>query len=775
MNIPLSREVFAVSFSRTTTIDGYELSFGQVLCEVIEPHLARCPKITVCTPDRPRVCHGRSTRAVPSSLRMVRLETTTEKLGAKGMKISKRRLAKSSSGTIISAALAFLSWLSVPAIGKAQCSNTAGVCEVVVPHLIKFSGAFTNAASVPRSTAVSVRFVIYGAPTGGTPLWQEVQNVRLDQQGHYEVMLGATENDGIPMELFTGAEQRWLGVQPLVPGEEEQPRVLLVSVPYAMEAADAQKLGGLPASAFAKVAATAEVGNTSNVPATLNVAPLIGAGNGVVPAPATPSGQAAALPVTTTGGTANSLAKFSGASSLVNSQIIDQNGMVGMQNLANILFADQFAAGVPAAVSACPSSGCVIYAVSPNVNLNLGTIDPGSKRITIYLGPFTYTVNQITLRNSLKIIGMGASGTVLQSVNGNNPVFVLPQTNYSDAADVTLSGFHLKGSAGNTSEDAFFLDTSSTFSSGLWYSTLDDIYMEGFAGIALHIRGPNNNFGSLTQWVRFSNIVVFRTAGGGNGLRLEGGVFELRFVNCEFDGAGIGDGTNIYLGGLAGGISGYPWSIAFEGLVSQQAALAVQIDGGLNLTFYGSHHETLWAGYQINATHGIWTEGVTISDASFANTGVNAGAGYILNITTTLASQINFSHNQILNSPDSIVKNTNLASVVYQDNGSGGTTVPVTSGITTSLAPAATVNIMGVHSVALAQSTTPITTIQSSLGPGETVTFLTYAGPVTFASGGNINLMGANTVTVNGSITFVRNDLSPGLEWTPVSQWSPMR
>jgi hypothetical protein len=34
------------------------------------------------------------------------------------------------------------------------------------------------------------------------------------------------------------------------PGLEEQPRVLLVSVPYAMKAGDAETLGGKPLSAF---------------------------------------------------------------------------------------------------------------------------------------------------------------------------------------------------------------------------------------------------------------------------------------------------------------------------------------------------------------------------------------------------------------------------------------------------------------------------------------------------------------------------------------------
>lgn len=654
---------------------------------------------------------------------------------------------------------------SLASVGiAAQCTNDGNGCAQVVPHFVKFSGTLKSSG---RSTGVvAVRFVIYSAPTGGTPLWQEVQNVNLDQ-GKYEVSLGATSSEGIPMTLFESGESRWLGVQALLPEQEEEQRVLLVSVPYAFQAENAQTLGGLPASAFAKATANAQPASTESYVTT--TVPL---SEGVANSSSTVTSKAA---VTATG-TINAVPKFSGPSSLVNSQITDQNGVVTMQNLANILFADQFAGGVSAAINACPTNGCVIYAVSPSVNLNLGTIDPGSKVVTIYLGPFTYTVSQITLRSGMKIIGMGGTETILQSVNGNNPVFVLPQADYSRAVNVLLSGFHLMGSAGNTSEDGFFLDTSSHFSSGLWYSTFNDIYMDNFAGIALHIRGPSNSFAALTQWVLFNNIVVFRNRGGGNALRLEGGVFELRFVNCEFDGQGIGDGTNVYLGGLGAGVGGYPWSIVFEGLVSQQAGLAVQIEGGLNLTFRGSHHETLWDGYQVNYTHNIPTWGLAIQDCSFAGSvGNNSGSGYILNVNTTLASQVNFTHNQILGNPDSIVKSVNGASISYQDNGSGGSVVPVTSGITTQLSPASAINVLGSHSIGMTSSTTPVTTIQSSLGPGETVTFFAVSGPFIFGSGGNINLMGASSVTVNGSITFVRNDLTQGLQWTPVSQWSPIR
>jgi hypothetical protein len=673
----------------------------------------------------------------------------------------------------------------VPLCCNAQCSNGTSACSGGVPHFVKFNGTLKNLANKSQVSVVSIRFVIYGDSTGGTPLWEEVQNAELDSQGHYEVLLGATASEGIPMELFTSGEPRWLGVQPLLPGAEEEPRILLVSVPYALEAADAQTLGGLPPTAFAKAAPVATVQPT--IPVVTTPAEVrVGAG---IPGAATepPPG----LPAVRQSPNLDVVPKFSAGSSLVDSQITDADGMVSLQNLANILFADRFSGGVPDAVNTCPANGCVIYAVSPKVNLNLGTIDPGTKSITIYLGPYAFSVQQITLRKGLKIIGMGASGgtngsvtcstakpcngTTLQSTNGNNPVFVVPQDNNDPATNVLLSGFRLLGSAGNTSEDGLFLDTSATVNSGLWFSKFEDVQVIGFSGVGIHIKGRNNDFAALTQWVLFDNVTVSRNPGGGNALRLEGAVFELRFRNCEFDGQEIGDGTNIYIGGRSGGLNGYPISIAFEGLVSQQAATAAQIDGAVNVTFYGSHHEALWGAYQITNNTNIGTHGLTIVDGYFAgNVGANQGAGYLLNIATTVAAGVVFARNHIFGAADAILKGTNFNSVVYQDNlfHSSTGSLPPTSGLTTQMSPAPSIDIQGVHSIGLNPSATPITTIQSGLGPGEMVTFFTLDGAVTFAAGGNIDLMGLNSLTVNGTITLVRSDLG-GLQWKVVSQWSP--
>ena len=61
------------------------------------------------------------------------------------------------------------------------------------------------------------------------------------------MLLGAESASGLPLDLFTSGKALWLGVQPQLPAVGESSRVLLVAVPYALKAADADTLGGKPA------------------------------------------------------------------------------------------------------------------------------------------------------------------------------------------------------------------------------------------------------------------------------------------------------------------------------------------------------------------------------------------------------------------------------------------------------------------------------------------------------------------------------------------------
>jgi hypothetical protein len=118
----------------------------------------------------------------------------------------------------------------------------------IVPRLVRFGGTLTDANGKPLTSIAGVTFSLYKDSDGGSPLWAETQNVQPDSKGHYTVLLGSTRSEGMSSALFASGDARWLGVQPQA--QPEQPRVLMVSVPYALKAIDAETLGGKPASAY---------------------------------------------------------------------------------------------------------------------------------------------------------------------------------------------------------------------------------------------------------------------------------------------------------------------------------------------------------------------------------------------------------------------------------------------------------------------------------------------------------------------------------------------
>ena len=187
-------------------------------------------------------------------------------------------------------------------------AQNAAHSENIVPAVVKFTGVFNGANGQPRIGTVGVTFLLYKEQSGGVPVWMETQNVQPDASGHYSVMLGSTTNRGLPADAFEAGEARWIAVQ--ISGQAEQPRVQLVSVPYALKAADAQTLGGLPASAFLLASPQTNAGGTT--------------------AAASQPSSASATAVTTGGGTAQALAKFDGATDIASSQIFDNGSGVGI-------------------------------------------------------------------------------------------------------------------------------------------------------------------------------------------------------------------------------------------------------------------------------------------------------------------------------------------------------------------------------------------------------------------------------------------------------------
>jgi hypothetical protein len=187
----------------------------------------------------------------------------------------------------------------------------AASAPTVIPALVPFSGIAIASDGKLLTGEASITFILYKDEAGGEPLWTESQSAAVDSTGHYKVQLGASSPNGLPSDLFSTGEVRWLEIQ--IAGQTPQPRVLLASVPYAMKAADAATLGGLPASAFVLAGSKPAAG--------LAVADVV-----------TPD---ASSTVTTPGGTSGYLPVFSGTASITDSILFQNSLGIGIGDVPN--------------------------------------------------------------------------------------------------------------------------------------------------------------------------------------------------------------------------------------------------------------------------------------------------------------------------------------------------------------------------------------------------------------------------------------------------------
>ena len=205
-----------------------------------------------------------------------------------------------------------------------------------VPSTVRFAGTLPAGGG-----AILVTFALYEEAVGGEPLWEETQEVSADASGRYAVLLGASRPGGL-LAAFADGAPRWLGVRPAE--GPEQPRVCLVSVPYALRAADADTIAGRPISSFVLAGDRTGVGpdGLTYVDTRVLSAGLVTGGTGVAGPPRRWSAPArqARPPLVGSGvaggaGTANYIGMFTDTTNLGNSVIYQTpSGSVGVNTLA---------------------------------------------------------------------------------------------------------------------------------------------------------------------------------------------------------------------------------------------------------------------------------------------------------------------------------------------------------------------------------------------------------------------------------------------------------
>jgi len=188
---------------------------------------------------------------------------------------------------------------------------------VTVPRTVRYVGSFRPVDGLPFQSMEGVTIAVYRDQTGGDPLWQETQNVKVDSSGNFAVEMGATQNGGLPFDLLRSGEPRWVGLRVDRPGESEQPRVQLLSVPYALRASDSETLGGLPASAYLLNPSASVAGARSGTSSV---------------AASTPASTNAVKPHVTSG-TSNYIGLFTNPTDLGNSVLYQNGAKIGLNTV----------------------------------------------------------------------------------------------------------------------------------------------------------------------------------------------------------------------------------------------------------------------------------------------------------------------------------------------------------------------------------------------------------------------------------------------------------
>jgi hypothetical protein len=304
---------------------------------------------------------------------------------------------------IIFGIILFLSFAETPFAQEPAGSSTT----VTVPRLINVSGVLKDHSNQPLSGVVGLEFALYREQQSGAPLWMEIQNVQLDEQGRYSVLLGSAQGAGLPLELFTSNQSHWLGVKAQLPGRQEEPRVLLVSVPYALKAADADTLGGKPPSAFVLA---------SDLPAAIGTSPTSPSNTS---SSLTKTDQPASFSLSGTGTTNKLLKWLDGTGTLGDSSLYENNGQVGIGTMTpgkTLHVFQNSDTGVLALTENPHATGLNAFAgtLAQASTANLFSIAHGSGRTLARYG--------VTLGGYSELLARDGSGLILGTGANANPI-----------------------------------------------------------------------------------------------------------------------------------------------------------------------------------------------------------------------------------------------------------------------------------------------------------------------------------------------------------------
>lgn len=268
-----------------------------------------------------------------------------------------KRISRSFSASSVVRATAVVALAILLCVSRSAAQSTDNVANdpataavlpaPVVPQLMEYRGELAGRGG----DTVEATFRIYAGAEGGEALWSETERVSVTPDGKYTALLGSATAHGLPASIFGNGQARWLGVS--VERAPEPERVPLASVAYAMKAADAATLAGRQVVDFVtqeQLAATAK--QLASQAAELAIP---------------------ALSSITGSGTANTVALFTGASTLGNSVISQSGTSIGIGTSSPATPLDVKGAATVRGTLSLPANGLatsVAWFDSPRLNMS---------------------------------------------------------------------------------------------------------------------------------------------------------------------------------------------------------------------------------------------------------------------------------------------------------------------------------------------------------------------------------------------------------------------
>ena len=339
------------------------------------------------------------------------------------------------------------------------------------------------------------------------------------------------------------------------------------------------------------------------------------------------------------------------------------------------------AAKIQACINLLPATGGIVdaWGLTDSGGTGSVTIDPGTKAVTLLLGPTTYNVSQIRLRSSFHIYGSGSGGlsqqTILKSSASTTDMFVLGGT--SPASGVILDGFRAYGASGSSgaTNQSFLGIVAQTNGGGLWSSTIRDLNVLGFCGSGgTHgiIRLDGTAGGSppaINQFNTFSHVESYRPVNCGPVVEMAGFNGQIRFSDSHLDSnSGVTTGTNVTIADTSASL--FPFNIYFDNVTIQGGAIGVNAAGCNMCSFNQMHHEAETGAYLVPASSGA-NANLQITNSQF-NSNVGTG-GYIVNVVASATNASVYFAGNNFGSPTAVFSG-NTAAITSIGN-TGGTTV----------------------------------------------------------------------------------------------------